>query len=871
MLSVALLAAVVLQQSAVSAPGRVPVPFDTLALRHANGRDPPRMTAVRIAPGAVRVDGRLVEPAWTLAEPVTGFTQHTPRPGDPASQRTEVKVLYDDEAVYVGARMYDSVSAAIVGRLGRRDSDTQSDLFEVDFDSYHDHRTSFQFVVNALGVKSDQVGSNDFSFGDPAWDPVWDAATQRDSLGWMAELRIPLSQLRFSSAPVQVWGVNFFRYVQRTGEFSVWAFWAPTDQGYASFFGHLLGLENLPQPRRLEVLPYAAGIEEHTDPGAPNNPFNDGSREIGRVGVDLKYGLTSDLTLNATVNPDFGQVEADPAEVNLTAYETYFSERRPFFVEGANIFSGISPGMIPVSGPQFLYSRRIGRAPQGSPVDRGAGAFTDEPTSTTILGAAKLSGRTAGGWSLGVLDAVTAREYAAVDSAGVRFRDEVEPAANYAALRAKREFGAGMTTLGFTGTAVNRRIDDPRLAFLRTAAYAGGLDLGHRFAHGRYSFFAALAGSYIRGDTLAIQLAQRSSARYYQRPDAGYVSYDPAKTSLAGWNAVLGFSKDQGATFYAVGAEATSPGWEINDLGYKTRSDRLSLFVGGGQRWTQPGRVFRNGQVSANVSLGWNFGGDRTTANGALSAYGNLLNHWGGGLGVSGSLQVVNDGLLRGGPAGLSPASWSAFADLYSDDRKPVQGFLFANYVRNTLGGWMAGSSASVGIRPWPTVSISAGPSYSIGLSSQQYVTSVADTTAVATFGRRYVFAEVYQHTLDLTTRLDVTLTPNLSLQLYVQPFVATGDYRRIKQLLAPRTTDYGTFADSASLGNPSFGYRSLRGNSVLRWEYRPGSTLFLVWTTSCSASSPSPAFDASSDLRRLCQGRADNAFAVKASWWLNL
>jgi hypothetical protein len=870
MLHVALLAAVVLQQSALPAPDRVPPPIDTLALRHANGRVPPRMTAVRVVQ-APRIDGRLDEPAWTLAEPASGFTQTSPRPGDPARLRTDVRILYDNEAVYVGARMYDSAPAAIVGRLGRRDADTQSDIFEVDFDSYHDHRTSFQFYVNAAGVKMDLVASNDFSFGDTGWDPVWDAATARDSLGWTAELRIPLSQLRFSSALVQVWGVNFFRGVQRTGEHTVWAYFGPTDQGYASFFGHLLGLKNLPQPRRLEVLPYAAGIEEQIDPGAPGNPFNDGSREVGRVGVDFKYGLTSDLTLNATVNPDFGQVEADPAEVNLTAYETYFSERRPFFVEGADIFSGISPGMIPVSGPQFLYSRRIGRAPQGSAVDRGAGSFTDEPTSTTILGAAKLSGRTAGGWSLGVLDAVTAREYAAADSAGVRFRDEVEPAANYAALRAKREFGAGMTTLGFTGTAVNRQIDDPRLAFLRTAAYAGGLDLGHRFAHGRYSFFAGLGGSYIRGDTLAIQFAQRSSARYYQRPDAGYVLYDPARTSLAGWNAVLGLSKDQGATFYTLGAEATSPGWEINDLGYNTRSDRTSLFLGGGQRWTRPGRVFRNAQVSANVSLGWNFGGDPTTANAALSANGQLLNYWGGGLGVSRSLRVVNDGLLRGGPAGLSPASWSAYVNLYSDGRKPVHAFLFIYYIRNALRAWNVSWSGTLSARPWPTVSISAGPSYSVGLSSQQYVTSVADTTAIATFGRRYVFAEVYQHTLDLTTRLDVTFTPNLSLQLYVQPFVATGDYRRIKQLLAPRTTDYGAFADSASLGNLSFGYRSLRGNSVLRWEYRPGSTLFLVWTTSCSASSPSPAFDASGDLRRLCQGRADNVFAVKASWWLSL
>jgi len=871
MLAVALLAALALPPQTAPAPGLLSPAVDTTRLRHANGRVPPRMVAVRAQGGAPRIDGRLDDPVWALAEPVTQFRQQSPRDGDPATERTEVRIVYDDEAVYVGARMYDSEPSRIAAQLSRRDNISQSDMFEVDFDSYHDHRTSFQFYVNPLGVKMDYAGSNDFGSGDAGWDPVWDVAAQRDSLGWTAEFRIPLSQLRFPNTPAQVWGMNFFRYIQRKGESDVWSYSSQTDQGYASFFGHLLGLANLPQPRRLEVLPYATGVEERTSTGAPGNPFDDGSREVGRVGLDLKYGLTSNLTLNATVNPDFGQVEADPAEVNLTAYETYFSERRPFFVEGAGIFSGISPGMIQVNGPQFLYSRRIGRAPQASAEYRGDSAFTDEPTSTTILGAAKLSGRTAGGWSLGLLEAVTDREFARVDSAGVRFRDEVEPLTNYAAVRAKREFGNGATTLGFTGTAVNRRIDDARLDFLRTAAYAGGVDFGHRLSHNRYSFFAALGWSYIRGDTVAIQQAQRSSARYYQRPDAGYVSYDPARTSLSGWNAALGFSKDEGSTNYSIGATATSPGFEINDLGYQTRADRATLLAFGGRRWTRPGRVFRYAQVTANCGPGWNFGGDRTSSYASASAYGQLLNYWSGQLGFSRSLRVVNDGLLRGGPVGISPASWSAYGNVQSDYRKRVQGGVLFNYSRNEIGGWSAYYYASLRVRPSPTISISAGPSYSAGLTTQQYLTSVTDPAAVATFGQRYVLTEVYQRTLDLTTRLDVTVTPTLSLQLYVQPFVATGDYRRYKSLVAPRTTDYVAYADSAALGNPDFSYRSLRGNAVLRWEYRPGSTLFLVWTANCSTYLPNPAFDAVSDVGHLCQGRSDNVFAVKMNYWLSL
>jgi len=909
--SLILVAALALQQQAQLAAhptGPTPTPeavaADTGSLRHANGRVPPIAHAIRAAAGSPRIDGRLDDPVWSQALPVTGFTQRQPLDGQPATESTVVRVAYDDEAIYIGARMYDSEPARIAAQLSRRDNISQSDLFEVDFDSYHDHQTSFQFHTNPLGVKQDLVAATDFSGGDMGWDPVWDVATQRDSLGWTAEMRIPLSQLRFPNAPTQVWGIGFYRYVQRKAERSWWSYISRTDNGYASTFGHLFGLENLPQPRRLEVLPYAAGIEERLSSGSAGNPFNDGSHEVGRVGLDLKYGLTSNLTLNATVNPDFGQVEQDPAVVNLTAYETYVSERRPFFVEGASIFRAVSPGGIQVNGPQFLYSRRIGRAPQGYAEYRGRSAYTDEPTSTTILGAAKLSGRTAGGWSVGLLEAVTAREYATVDSAGIRFRDEVEPLTNYAVLRAKRDFGNGASTLGLTATSVNRRLEGARLDFLRSAAYTGGLDLGHRFSRNRYSAFATLAYSYVQGDTLAIQAAQRSSARYYQRPDADYVEYDPARTSLFGWRGALGFSKDQGSTNYSLSAEASSPGFEINDLGYQTRADRAYLYLFAGHRWTRPGRVFRNASVSAFSNLGWNFGGDRTGTSVSFSGYGELLSYWGVNAYVNRSLRSVHDGLLRGGPAGISPAGWYADVGLESDHRKPLRFYADLGFGWNDLGYRDVELYSQVMFRPSSTVSLTVGPSFSSSRTPQQYVTWLPDSTAAATLGRRYVFAEIFQKSLDITTRLDVTLSPVLSLQLYLQPFVATGDYRRFRELVAPRTTDfitYGTTPGSSAVAvtdttdgvvsvvgydldpdgagtrpelfvdNRNFSYRSLRGNAVLRWEYRPGSTLFLVWTQSCSYNGSNPAFNAARDFRQLCQGRSDNVFAVKLNYWISL
>jgi hypothetical protein len=901
MVSILLAAALAMQQQA-ALPLRIANPaFDVASLRHRDGRMAPLMSAIRTSAATPRVDGRLDDPAWATAEAATGFRQRAPRDGEPASERTEVRMVYDNEAVYIGARMFDSQPDRIAAQLGRRDDLGASDYFEVAFDSYHDHLTSFLFYVNPLGVKMDLVASQDFGFGDTGWDPVWDVVTQRDSLGWTAEMRIPLSQLRFSNQETQIWGVNFFRWQKRSEEESWWSYVPQTQQGYASNFGHILGLSRLPQPRRLEVMPYVAGIAERIDPGAPNNPFNDGSREVGRVGLDLQYGLTSNLTLNATVNPDFGQVEADPAQVNLTAYETYFQERRPFFVEGADIFKAVSPGNIPVNGPEYLYSRRIGRAPQGSALGRGDGSFVDQPSNTTILGATKLSGRTGNGWSLGFLDAVAAREYATVDSAGARFRDQVEPLTNYGVLRAKRDFRSGATTLGFTATSVNRRLDDVRLAFLRTSAYAGGVDFHHRFPGNSFMGFATIGYSYIGGDTLAIQAAQRSSARYFQRPDADYVSFDRTRTSLAGWNAAAGVSEEAGATKFAVGFQATSPGFEINDLGFMSRADRMTAIGKVVRLWTRPGRVFRMAQLQAMTSAGWNFGGDRVSTSANVSAYGQLRSFWSVNGNLSGSLRSTSDVLTRGGPLASTLAGFSGNVCASSDSRRSLRLHAGTNFGRKELGGGSLGFHFEAEWQPSPQVNFGVGPSYMASREPLQFVGSSADASASATFERSYLFAEIAQRTLDLTTRLNVTLTRALSIQLYVQPFIATGEYRNFKELSAPRSRQYLVYGQTAGstltpltdpagavtgyaldpdgagpratrqIGNPDFSSRSLRGNAVVRWEYRPGSTLFFVWTTACSAYSSSTQFDAVGDVGRLCQGRADNVFAVKANYWLSL
>jgi len=888
------------QTGAGPTPTPAALAADTGSVRHVSHRTPPIATAARVPHGTIHIDGRFDEPAWAEAEPITSFTQTVPHEGDPATERTEVRIVYDDEAIYVAARMFDSDPHGVRTQLARRDADTEADRFSVAFDSYHDHNSSFAFRVNPSGVKDDRLIGQDGYSSDRGWDPVWEVATTRDSLGWTAELRIPLSQLRFSQAEDQVWGVNLFRRIQRKAEEDVFAFSRQDERGFASFFGHLFGLSRLPQPRRLELLPYTTVREERIDPGAPGNPFNDGSREIASAGLDLKYGLTSNLTVDATFNPDFGQVEADPAFVNLSAFEQFFQERRPFFIEGADIFR--------FGGQRFFHSRRIGRSPQGFADSRGGG-FVVQPQNATILGAAKLSGRTGGGWSIGLLEAATAREFATVDSAGVRFQDEVEPFTNYFVARGKRDFTGGSNQIGFIATAVNRSIDDPRLDSIRSAAYTGGFDFGHRFSHNRYNLTGSFGFSRISGDTLAIQRAQRSSARYYQRPDADYVEYDPTRTSLAGWTAALSLNKESGRYQFGLSGSAISPGFDLNDAGFQTTADYASLFAFVNRRWTRPGKVFRQLFLGNNAAVNVNFGGVRTNLRYNFNLYGQFLNYWSAWAYGGFNVRALSDRLTRGGPLAYSPGGWFSGGGFGSDSRKRVAGWLEVYHDGNEIGGAEWGVWSSLDLRPTSTITVSVGPSYRASNSILQYLQSQTDTTATATFGRQYVFAQIRQKSLDLTTRLNITFTPRLSLQLYTQPFVATGDYYRLKELARPRSLDYVTYGETPGstlrcydatdtamscsgaaapayyvanpdttagrrdvrIGNPDFSSRSLRGNLVLRWEYRPGSTLFFVWTTSCSAFSGDPRFRAGNDIQHLCQGPSANVFAVKMNYWLSL
>jgi hypothetical protein len=845
--------------------------------------------------GSIRVDGALEEAAWAAATPVTAFTQTDPEEGKPCSERTEVRFLIGDDALYIGARMFDREPAKIKARLSRRDDPVETDAFDVWLDSYHDHLTARRFRVNPAGAILDaSIGADGNE--DDSWDAVWEAAARVDSLGWTAELRIPLSQLRYNTQQEATWGLQLARTIFRRGEFALFAFTPKKERGGVARYGHLTGLGLLPKQRRLEVVPYLSSRNEHLDV-PPGDPFRTRNDFFGATGGDLKYGLTSDLTLDLTVNPDFGQVEVDPAEVNLTAFETLFPERRPFFIEGSDLFAfGRSRAFNNFSVPTVFNSRRIGRSPQ---LVLGGSNFNsvNAPQQTTIAGAAKLTGRTSKGWSVGVLDAVTTRENADyVDPAQIQRQAEVEPETHYFTGRVRRDLRAGNTSIGALATAVNRKLDDPTLAGrLRGDAYVGGLDFGHAWNSRRWALDADLTGSRLQGTPAAIAAAQRSSARYLQRPDhADYFKYDPTRTRLDGYGFDGSLSKTSGNHWLASLAYVSrSPGYEANDLGFGTRADYRGLSSIVLFQQNKPGKILRNFTMFPYANEMWNFGGDRVFDSYAYDVNGTFMNFYNFDFRTTLNKSVMDDRLTRGGPQARSPENGTWSLNLGSDSRKSYNVNANFQHSWNGFGGYGDFPSLAFSFRPSPTLRLRFEPSYSATHALGQYVTAISDPAATATFGTRYVFSTLDQRVMSLVTRFDWTFRPRLSMQVYLQPLVVTGHFSQFKEFAAPeefRFDIYGVQRGSIArndttgvytidpgngatfqLGDPDFNFRSLLGNAVMRWEYRPGSTLFLVWQQRRTDVEPMGGFDFSRDYSGLLNRAPENVFAVKATYWIGL
>ena len=878
-----------------------------------NGSSAARPVVVRSATAAARtvpiaLDGRLDEAAWQSVAPLDGFTQLLPDEGQPATQRTEIRILFDDDALFIGARMFDTEGAAGVrSRLVRRDADLDGfDYIQVIFDTFHDHLGRLSFIVNPSGVKADQYGPGGANL-DGSWDAVWDVATRVDSLGWAAEFRIPFAQLRFPRDSVQTWGVQVWRYETRLNETSMWSFWRANEAGGPPRFGHLEGMRIARGPGRAEILPYIVGRSTNDPFVSADDPFRDSREYDTRIGADFKYLLASNLTLTGTVNPDFGQVEVDPAVVNLTAFETYFQERRPFFVEGGGLFGFGWMNCFfcsNVSAPSLFYSRRMGRQPQGAGSAygaAGAGGFADVPDNTRILGAAKVTGSVAQGWTLATLDAVTAREHAAVRTgAGERLSVEVEPFTNYFVGRLSRDLGGGGFVRGMA-TSVVRDLSDPVLRTqMNSHSEAAGVETNLWWGRRTYRFMGYLDYAQVAGDSLAIRRLQRSSARYFQRPDRDYGSnglftntYDPSLTAMRGFAGYARIAKDAGDWLWELSSIVKSPGFEANDVAFNSTVDRIWVEGNLLRQFTRPNRFARQMVFIAGGQQSYNFGGDLVDRDVHAFAGFTFHNYWSVNAYVIGSLSRQDDQATRGGPVVGRAGGFNSFLEVYTDSRKPLS--FNAQPIVGCRDGvcWVAAYLGAT-VRPASNISLTFGPNFASDRTGSWWVTSAADTSATAMYGRRYVFGRLHQTTLGLNTRLNVTFSPNLTLELYLQPLIASAHYSRFHEYDRPRTLERTFYGENGgtiaavtggyqidpdgtgpaaafTIGNPDFNYRSLRGNAVVRWEFHPGSTLFFVWTQSREDSEQVGDFRLGHDLRGLVGVKPTNIFLVKMSYWLGL
>ena len=856
----------------------------------------------------IALDAKLDEDAWKAATPITDFRQVDPDEGQPASQRTEVRFLFDEDALYIGAKMYDLEGGnGVITRLVRRDGNFDSDYLELVIDAYHDHLSRAFFDLNPSGSKNDYIGIGT-SCCDNSWDPVWEAATHIDADGWTAEIRIPFSQLRFSRDSVQTWGLQVRRFIKRRNEQDQWSWWGKTESGGPQRFGHLEGLRMPSSTSGLELLPYVVS-KSSSVASIPNDPFNTRGRPSVRAGLDLKDRLTSNLTLDATFNPDFGQVEVDPAVLNLSAFETFFPEKRPFFVEGAQVFNfgGFSCNFCSnVEGMSAFYSRRIGRPPSGASLATDPNAFADVPDATTILAAGKITGRTGNGFTVGLLNAVTSEANARVETLdGARGKQEVEPLADYFVARLKRDYLRGNLVVGGVVSGVARKMDDVFAPRLARHAEMYGNDVYYTWAEQMYSFQANAALTNVTGDSRAIAARQLSSARYFQRPDRGDGSggffsnrFDPDATSLRGGGMYARVAKNTGDWFGEVQTNIRTPGYETNDYAFQQRADYIWAGANIGRVWTKPTSWYRQIYTVAGLQNQNNFEGDNTQRQFHAYFQTTTPQFWNVSTFYILRPGVIDDRALRGGPAVRSATNTFVELDVNSDSRSQLIGNGGVGMYWDETAGRQVSFNVSATYRPVSNVSVMFGPSISTGRSYAQYVQAVSDSTAVSFYGTRYVVSSLDQRTLGLDTRLSVTFSPTMTLELYTQPFFAAGKYFDFKEYAAPRSLetlvygrDRGTIAATKdkdgmitgytvdpdgtgpakafSISNPNFSQQSLRGNAVFRWEYRPGSVLYVAWTQSRSSDAAFGTLDLARDRDAMFAARPDNIFLVKASWWL--
>lgn len=809
----------------------------------------------RITEVTPAIDGVLDDDAWNLVEWEGDFTQRQPNDGEQPSMPTAFKILYDAKNLYVAVRAFDDEPEKIVRRMSRRDG-FAGDFVEINIDSYFDKRTAFSFTATAAGVKGDEYITNNGNNWDSSWDPIWFLKTSIDDKGWIAEFRIPLSQLRFGDKPVHTWGIQVMRNLFRKQERSVWQYIPQDASGWVHLFGHLENIEGIRPQKQLEIQPYVVGKTENFKK-EEGNPFATGKSSEMTYGVDGKIGITSDITLDFTIFPDFGQVEADPSQVNLSAFQVFFSEQRPFFIEGKNILdfqlsNSVAGGNF--NSDNLFYSRRIGGSPHYYP-NVNDGEFVDQPNNSKILGSAKLTGKNKNGLSFGILESVTRKETATIDNQGDQREEVVEPMTNYLVGRVQKDINEGNTIIGAMVTSTYRDINTSELDFLHKEVYTGGIDFTQNWLDRKYYVSYKGVISKVIGSEESIFNTQTSSVRYFQRPNNNHITLDSTKTSLTGTGGTLTFGKRSGNIVFQTGITYRSPELELNDMGFLRSTDKINQWTWVQYRILKPFSIFQSVRINGNQYLGWDFGGVNTSKAINVNGHMQFKNFWGFSMGTTVEGQNISNADLRGGPSITYPGGVNQWSWMGTNNSKKLSINLNQwnywgndNYSR-TEGYWMG-----INYRPINPLQISVQPSINMSQNTMQYVDTYASNSA-----ERYLIAQIDQKTYNMSVRLTYNLNPNLSIQYWGQPFLARGEYsnfKRVNDANSNELTDrYFQFSDNEiaydldtdtysidenrdgiteySFDNPNFDFIQFRSNMVLRWEYKPGSTLFLVWTQS--------------------------------------
>jgi Domain of unknown function (DUF1083). len=839
------------------------------------------------------INGILDDEAWQAGTWAGGFTQNQPYSGRPETQMTEFKILFDDDNLYVAIKSYDTSPDSIVNRLTRRD-EADGDLVGIILDSFHDLRTGFLFGVSSAGVKYDQMFTNDSGNGDSSWDPNWWVKTSINKEGWVAEMKIPFSQVRFDKNSGVVWGLDVARILYRKNETTFWQHIPRDAAGMVHLFGELKGLDQIKPRKIFDVTPYGVAKTE-TFQAVPENPFQ-ATGKLSKLngGIDAKIGVTNNMTMDLTINPDFGQVEADPSVVNLSAYETFFTEKRPFFIEGNNITNfGLGIGDGGVGNDNLFYSRRIGRQPQVSP-NLKDGWYADIPTRTNILGAIKLTGKTKDGLSIGIVEAMTSQENAEIDTIGGRKLSTVEPFTNYFIGRIQKDINNGNTLIGGIFTSTNRELDADVADVLHKAAYTGGIDFTQYFKNKNWMFNLNTAFSLVEGSKKAITNTQESSAHYFQRPDKNYAVLDTNRTSLGGAGGRMQIMKQNGHWNFLGAALWKTPGFETNDLGYMRVTDQILYVLWAGYNQFEPKWIYKSFNLNSDFYSINNFGGDWVGGGYEWNANITLKNFWNVWTGGSLNTSSLSTDMLRGGPMMKLPGSVNPRIGLSTDNRKK----LVFNVFTNGSKGFENSSDnlyteLDITFKPTNYLVFTLSPSYNKSYSELQYVTQTEyDGTA------RYIFGSINQKTISTSFRVNLNLSPNLTFQYWGQPFVATGKYYNYKFISDPMANRYHdrfyTYTNNQitfdtdhfnidenldgktdyTMGTNDFNVKQFLSNLVVRWEYSPGSTVFLVWSQTRSYNSDSGQMDFFNnvgDLFNKSKNIPHNVFLVKFSYRFGL